>query len=130
CRVEVARLRQAGSRALRAIDNLICQVVAEDFDDVTVPKAPGRSHEVELHVVGRAALLTEVQKAEADVQREMKEMLQLQQNALDRTAPAESQRRQSGTLRPEDHDRLVHAEQLQQQLRARLGNDREGLRAA
>src|SRR5207302_1489925 len=73
--------------------------------------------------------LTSLQKSEADVQRELKDMLRLQQDALDRTTAAEKQRRQTGTLRPDDLERLVQAEQLQQQLRARLGNDREGLRA-
>lgn len=129
-RLEMKQFRHADGRPLTAGDTLTLQVAADDFDDVTVPKPPGRSHEVEVHVVGPSALLTDLQKAEADVQRELKEMLQLQRDALDRTTPAETQRRQSGGLKPEDQERLVQAEQLQQQLRSRLGNDREGLKSA
>jgi hypothetical protein len=128
-RLEVRRFHHADGRPLRDGDTLTLQVVADDFDDVTVPKPPGRSHEVELHVVKPSVLLTELQKAEANIQRELKEMLQLQRDALERTTPAETQRRQAGTLRPEDQERLIQAEQMQQQLRARIGNDREGLRA-
>src|SRR5581483_7524694 len=129
-RLSLADFRHADGRPLREGDTVTLQVAADDFDDVTVPKPPGRSHEVELRVVGPAALTTELQKAEADVERELKEMLQLQRDALDRTTPAETHRRQTGTLRPDDLDRLLQAEQMTQQLRARAGNDREGLRAA
>jgi hypothetical protein len=128
-RLSVQQFRHADGRPLTAGDTLALQIVADDFDDVTVPKPPGRSHEVELHVVGTAELLTVLQKQEADVQRELKEMLQLQRDALDRTAPAEAERRQTGSLRPDDLERLVQAEQMQQQLRARLGSDQDGLRA-
>jgi hypothetical protein len=128
-RLEIKQYRHADGRPLSDGDTLTIQVVANDFDDVTVPKPPGRSHELELRIVTPAALLTTLQKAEADVQRELTEMLRLQRDALERTTAAETQRRQSGTLRPEDRERLVQAEQLQQQLRGRLGNHREGLRA-
>jgi hypothetical protein len=129
-RLDLKQIRHADGRPLREGDTLTLQVVADDFDEVTVPKPPGRSHEVELHVVGPPALLTALQKVEADVQRELKEMLTLQRDALQRSTAAETQRRQSGTLRPEDLDRLFQAEQLQQQLRGRLGTGQEGLRAA
>jgi hypothetical protein len=129
-RLDVKQLRHADGRPLHEGDTLTLQVVADDFDDVTVPKPPGRSHEVELRVVGPAALLTSLQKSETDVQRELKELLNLQREALQRSTAAETQRRQSGTLRPEDLDRLLQAEQLQQQLRSRLGNGQEGLRSA
>jgi hypothetical protein len=128
--LELKKFRHVDGKPLRAGDVLTIQVVADDFDDVTVPKPPGRSHEVEIHIVDSAALLTALQKVEADVQRELKEMLQIQRDALERTNAAETQRRETGTLRPDDVEKLVQAEQLQQQLRARLGNDQEGLRAA
>ncbi|HEY1378937.1 MAG TPA: hypothetical protein VGF55_19200, partial [Gemmataceae bacterium] len=129
-RLELAQFRHADGRPLREGDTLTLQVAADDFDDVTVPKPPGRSHEVVLNVVGPSALLTELQKTEADVQRELKEMLQLQRDALNRTTAADNQRRQTGTLRPDDQERLVQAEQLQQQLRGRLGTEQEGLKSA
>jgi hypothetical protein len=129
-RLDLKQFRHAGGRPLREGDTLTLQVVADDFDDVTPGKPPGRSHEVELRVVGPAALQTELHKAEADIQRELQEMLKLQRDALEHSTAAETQRRRDGTLRPEDLDRLLQSEQLQQQLRNRLGNEKEGLRAA
>jgi hypothetical protein len=129
-RLEMTGFRHADGRPLAAGDTVTIQVVADDFDDVTVPKPAGHSHEVEIHIVSPAALQTVLHKAEADLQRELKEMLRLQQDALAQTAPAEVQRRQSGALKPDDVERLVHAEQLQQQLRARVGTSQEGLRSA
>jgi hypothetical protein len=128
-RLELKQIRHADGRPLKDGDTVTIQVAADDFDDVTVPKPPGRSHEVELHIVAVSALLTALQKSEANVQRELGEMLKLQRDALERTVPAETQRRQTGSLRSEDQERLVQAEQLQQQMRVRLGNDNEGLRA-
>jgi hypothetical protein len=129
-RLDLKQFRHADGRPLREGDTLMLQVVADDFDDVTLGKPPGRSHEVELRVVGPAELQTALHKAQADVERELREMLNLQRGALERSAAAETQRRQSGTLRPDDRDRLLQSEQLQQQLRDRLGNEREGVQAA
>ena len=128
-RLDLKQFRHADGRPLQTGDRLTIQVTADDFDDVTVPKPAGRSHEIELHVVGPDEFVTALQKIEADVQRELKEMLRLQRDALERTTPAENQRRQTGNLRPDDLEKLVQAEQLQQQLRGRLGNEQEGLRA-
>ncbi len=129
-RLDLKQLRHADGRPLREGDTVALQVVADDFDDVTVPKPPGRSHEVELRVVGPSALQAALQKSQTDVQRELKDLLNLQRDALERSSAAEAQRREHGTLRPDDLDRLLQAEQLQQQLRGRLGNEQEGLRAA
>src|SRR5262249_16888839 len=42
---------------------------------------------------------------------------------------AKQHKQAEGKLRPEDMDKLLQAEQLQQQIRGRVGNDKEGLRA-
>ena len=76
-RLEMPRIRHADGRPLAAGDTVTIQVAADDFDDVTVPKPAGRSHEVEIHIVSPSALQTVVQKAEADLQRELKEMLRI-----------------------------------------------------
>src|SRR5204862_3114172 len=49
--------------------------------------------------------------------------------ALDRVIGAEQRWRNTGKLRPQDVDQLLQAEQLQQQVRARVGDRQEGLRA-
>jgi hypothetical protein len=129
-RLELATLRHADGKPLADGDTLILQVVADDFDDVTSPKPPGRSQEVELKIVSASALQTVVQKAESDIQKELRELQALQTEARQRAQEANDQRRAVGKLRPDDQDRLVQAEQMQQQLRQRLGDEREGLRSA
>jgi hypothetical protein len=127
--VDLGRVRHADGRPLVEGDSVIVQAAADDFDDVTVPKPAGRSHEVEIHIVGPAALLTAVQKGEADVQRRLQELVRIQREAIDQAAPAEARRRQEGALAADDFEKLVRAEELQQQLRTRLGDERDGLRA-
>lgn len=129
-RLELATLHHADGKPLVDGDTVILQVVADDFDDVTAPKPPGRSQEVELKIVSPSALQTVVQKAESDIQKELRELHSLQSDARLRAQEANEQRRAVGKLRPDDQDRLVQAEQMQQQLRQRLGDEREGLRSA
>jgi hypothetical protein len=129
-RLELTRLRHANGRLLGDGDAVTIQVAADDFDDVTVPKPPGRSHEVELRVVSPEVLSAAVQKAEVELQRELQELLRLQRDALERTTPAEAERQRTGSLRPEDVEGMLRAEQLQQQLRSRMGRERDGVRAA
>jgi hypothetical protein len=129
-RLDLREFRHRDGRPLRDGDTLTIRVVADDFDDVSPGKPPGRSHEVELHIVGPVALQTALHKTQADVERTLQDMLKLQAAALERSSAAETQRRQSGVLRPDDADRLLQSEQLQQQVRHHLGNDHEGVRAA
>ena len=92
-------------------------------------KEPGRSHEVELRIVGLPALETLLNQAQATVQQELIRVRELQRDALKKTEPAEKQLRNTGKLRPEDQEAILQAEQLQQQIRARVGTKQEGLRA-
>jgi hypothetical protein len=128
-KLDLVLFRHADGRPLAEGDNMTAQAAADDFDDVTVPKPAGRSHEVELHVVGPVALLAAVQKGEADIQWDLQDLLRLQREALDQTAPAEVRHRQDGSLAADDVDKLLRAEELQQQLRTRLGGNRDGLRS-
>src|SRR5437763_12103125 len=73
-RLELAGLKHANGKPLADGDTLILQVVADDFDDVTSPKPAGRSHEVELKVVNPSALQAVVQQAEAEIQKELREL--------------------------------------------------------
>ncbi len=129
-RFNLGDVRHPDGRALRDGDVLTLAVIADDFDDVTPWKAPGRSHEVELRVVGPAVFDEQLQKAKADIQRELKEMLDLQRDALRRADAANERRRKDGVVPPVDAEKLLQAEQQQQQLSARVGGKNEGLRGA
>jgi hypothetical protein len=111
-------------------DVVTLQAVADDFDDVTVGKLPGRSHEIELRVVGRPILEQTLNDAQAQIQQELLRLHKLQQDALQKVIPAEAHwRNNQGRLQPQHLDELLQAEQVQQQLRARVGTEQEGLRA-
>jgi hypothetical protein len=111
-------------------DVLTIQACADDFDDVTLEKKPGRSHEIELHVVSRTALDLAVGEAQAQVQQELLRLHKLEQEALAKVIPAETHwRNNKGPLPFQDLDELIQAEQLQQQIRGRVGTRQEGVRA-
>lgn len=111
---------------LREGDLLTLHAVADDFDDVTVGKPPGRSHEVEIRIVAPATLEVALNESQARVQQELLRVQKQQQDALTRVAGVESQ---AGPLTPPQLDELVQAEQVQQQVRARVGTPEEGLRS-
>ena len=98
-----------------------------DFDNVAVDKEPGRSHEIEIRIVGLPALEAILNQAQAKVQQELLRLREQQRDALKRVDALEKQLRNSGRLRQEDLDNLVEAEQLQRQIRDRVGTRQEGL---
>ncbi|HLJ95819.1 MAG TPA: hypothetical protein VKU02_21765 [Gemmataceae bacterium] len=129
-RLEIGRRWSLRELNLREGDLLVIQVCADDFDDVTAGKKPGCSQEVELRVVGRAALETALDEAQAQIQQDLVRLHKQQQEAKALVIPAEVQQRtEQGPLPSKNLDELLQAEQLQQQIRARVGTDQEGLRA-
>jgi hypothetical protein len=128
-RLEIGRRWSLADLRLNEGDVLTIQACADDFDDVTVGKKPGRSHEVEIRIVGRTALDINVNQLQAQVQQELVRLQKLQQEALEKVIPAEVEWRNKGQLQPRQVDELIQAEQLQQQIRARVGTKQEGLQA-
>ena len=128
-RLRIASFRHADGGPLKEGDLLVIQMAADDFDDVTGDKQPGRSHELELRIVSPATLEAMLNKDQANVRQNLLRMQQWQKEAREKTADAQTQKSATGQLRPEDLEKLLQAEQLQQQLRARLGDEKEGLRS-
>jgi hypothetical protein len=128
--VEAGRLWPIGSLHLSEGDTLVLQARADDFDDLTVGKQPGSSHEVELHVVGRPSLELALNRAEAQIAQELARLEKLQTEALDKIIPAEEQWRSDPARVDSKHvEDVLQAEQLQCQIRARVGTREEGVRA-
>src|SRR5262249_51284844 len=92
-------------------------------------KQPGRSHEIEIHIISRNALDVLLNQEEAKVQQELVRLEKMQREAKEKVAEAQNQLRQNGKLQPEDVSRLLDAEQQQQQIRERVGEQHEGLRS-
>lgn len=127
--VPLRLLTHAQGRPLQDGDVVILQACASDFDDVTVDKAPGRSHQVEIRIVGREALNAVVSQEETQVQQDIVRLREKEREALKKVEEVEKKLRKGEKLTPEDMEKLVQAEQLQQQIRERVGDRKEGLRA-
>lgn len=128
-RLSLTRFRHADGSALAAGDVLTIQVAADDFDDVTGFKQPGRSHEVELVIVTRQDIDAVDQQAQGDLRAELLRLHAQQREARSRVQETMQQLRNTGQLRPEDLDKLTRVEQTQQQIRLRINNPDDGLRA-
>jgi len=128
-RLSLRRFRHGDGSALKAGDVLTVQVAADDFDDVTGFKQPGRSHEVELVILSKQDLEAVEQEAQSDLRGEILRLYAQQREARTKVQEAIQQLRNTGRLRPEDADRLAQAEQAQQQIRSRINNPDDGLRA-
>ena len=127
--LSLQQVQHADGSGLREGDVVILQACADDFDDVSVDKPAARSHEIELRIVGPAALQTTLNQVQAQVQQELLRLRKMQQEAVEHVIAAQQQWQNTGRLRPKDVDHLLQAEQLQQQIRARVGQPEEGLRA-
>jgi hypothetical protein len=110
-------------------DILVIQACAEDFNDVVAHRVPGRSAEIELRIVGRHALAAILDEKQSKIQQELLRLREWQEKALKKVIEAQQQHKATGKLRPEDHEGLIEAEQLQKQIQARIGETPEqGLR--
>lgn len=128
-RLSLSRFRHPDGTALKEGDVLTLQVAADDFDDVTGFKQPGKSHDVTLVIGTRADLEAVEQQAQSDIRAEVMRLHALQREARTKVQEAAAQAKAAGKLRPEDVDKLGQAEQTQQQLRSRVNNPEDGLRA-
>jgi hypothetical protein len=128
-RLQIARRWSLRELDLKPGDVLALQACADDFDDVTAGKQPGRSHELEIRIVSLQELQARLEKDQAQVHKELLNLHKLEKEALEKVLEVEQRWRNTGRLRPEDVHQLVEAEQLQQQIRSRVGTqDEEGLR--
>lgn len=128
-RISLTRIRHPDGSPLKPGDVVTLQVAADDFDDVTGFKSPSRSHEVELIVVTKADLEGVEQQAQGDIREELARLYAQQRDARTKVQEAIQQARNTGALRPEDIDKLGQAEQAQQEIRNRINNPEDGLRA-
>jgi hypothetical protein len=127
-RFSLKQFTRADGSPLQEGDSLILQVAAEDHDDVTVFKQPGRSHEIEILVVSGSHLDMLLQQAQQQLRNEFLQLKEQQREARSRVQEAIRQTRE-GALRPEDLEKLQQAEQFQSQVRGRINSPDDGLRS-
>lgn len=119
----------AARSPLKDGDVLTLQVCAEDFDNVALDKQPGRSHEIEVRIVNRNALDLALNREQAKVQQELVKLREQERAALKKVTEVEKRLKEQQRLEDEDTVQLLQAETLQQQIRERIGDKQEGLRA-
>jgi hypothetical protein len=127
--LSLRRLQHPDGSPLKDGDILILQACADDFDNVTVGKQPGASHEIEIRIVDRTHLDLTLNQEQARIQQDLLRLREKERDALKLVRDVENHQKRGDKFTPEEQDKLVQAEQLQQQIQERLGNRTEGLRA-
>ncbi len=125
--IPVSEFRRDDGSPLRENDLLILRVAADDWDDVTVLKAPGRSAEIEIRIASPEAIEAWIQRELSLMRPDLIRLREQQREA--KLKIAEIAPLPGGTLGPGDRDRLLGAEQTQRQIRAKITDTRDGLRA-
>ena len=120
-----AFLRDDGT-PVRAGDVVYLRAAADDWDDVTVLKEPGRSGEFEIRVASMEAIEAVIQKELAAMRPDLIRLREQQRDAQKRTGEAKP--KPDGTLSPADREKLLTAEQTQRQIRGKVSDPRDGLR--
>ena len=115
-------IRTDDGRPLREGDTLTVQMAADDYDDVTGFKEPGRSAELRIAIVSKQDVETIVQQTQSEVRAELARLRQMQ-------AEAKAQAEQAAKTPEAAADKLAEAERVQDQIRARVEQGEDGLRA-
>ena len=117
--------RWALRNEFREGDTVRVQVCADDFCDVYTTREPGRSHEIELRIVGKSELAKVVDDKLAEVQQDLVRLQKMQQDALDLVKGLQNKEKPT----QQDRDQLIEAETVQKSIRERIGQTGdEGMR--
>lgn len=112
---------------LRDGDRLLIRAAADDWDDVSPAKPPGYSAVVELVIASPESVEAWVQRELAALRPELLRLRDQQREA--RLKASEVLPEVDGTLTPADRDKLLATEQTQRQVRGRLADPTDGLKA-
>jgi hypothetical protein len=110
-------------------DVISLAVCADDFDDVTPDKQPGRSHEVEIRVVARETLDVAINQEQTRIQQDLLRLREKEREALAKVTSVENDLKKGLPFGPDQLDQVLQAEQAQQQVREQVSAEQDGLRA-
>jgi hypothetical protein len=103
---------------------LVLRAAADDYDDVSPLKEPGRSTPpLELLVISTEELKTVINNAMRQVRDDLTALNVKQEKALKMVTAAEQQLKNTRELRPEDVKQLLEAREEQKKLQDRIGKD-------
>jgi hypothetical protein len=123
----LASLTRDGIHPLRVGDTLFLRGAADDWDDVTPAKEPGRSTEFEIRIAAPEAVEAWLERELAALRPELIRVRDQQREARQKAGEVHLQ--SDGSLVPADRDRLLASEQTQRLVRGRISDANEGLRA-
>jgi len=109
-------------------DVLTLRAASFDWDDRTTLKDPGRSKEVELRILSKSSLEAQLQKELASLRPELLRLREAQRVAREK-ADDVAKDAANGKITLDDPAKLAQAEQLQRQIRGKVADANDGLRA-
>ena len=122
-----AFLRDDGT-PVREGDLLILRAAADDWDDVAALKGPGRSvAEVEIRIASPEAIEAWLQKELGAFRPDLIRVRDQQRDAKQKVGDVVPL--PGGEVSPADRDKLIAAEQVQRQVRGKIDDARDGMRA-
>ena len=87
-------------------DVVLLQACADDWDDVTPSKEPGRSHVVEIHIIDRNEFDLTLNQEQADVQQKLLRLREKERDALKQSEEAERRLKRVEKIQPKDDDQI------------------------
>jgi hypothetical protein len=115
--------------SLKEDDVVLLRACADDYDDVNPNKERGHSPEIEVRIVGRNALEIVLNQEQGNIQQELLRLREKQREALQKVTETENRLKKGEKLSGDDQEKLLQAEKTQQEIRERVGNDKEGVRS-
>jgi hypothetical protein len=128
-KLSLKTIHHPNGSSLKEEDVVFLRACADDFDDVNPNKERGHSPEIEIRIVGRTALEIVLNQEQAAIQQELLRLREKEREALKKVTEVENRLKKMEKLNTDDEEKLLQAEQQQQQIRERVGSEKEGLRS-
>ncbi|HEY7326567.1 MAG TPA: hypothetical protein VH592_02935 [Gemmataceae bacterium] len=128
-KLSLRTITHADGSGLKEDDILLLRSCADDYDDVSPNKEQGHSPEIEIHIVGRNALEIVLNQEQANIQQELLRLREKQREGLQKVTETENRLKKGEKLNGDDQEKLLQAEKTQQDIRERVGNEKEGVRS-
>lgn len=120
----VAAFRREDGSPVREGDTIYIRGAADDWDDITPVKPPGKSEgEIEIHITSAEGVEAWLQRELAALRPELARLRDQEREARNRTLDVSPL--PDGSLSPPDRDRLLSAEHIQDQIDRKIGDPRK-----
>ncbi len=128
-KLSLKSIYHADGSSLKEDDVLLLRACADDYDDVNPNKEQGHSPEIEIRIISRNALEIVHNQEQANIQQELLRLREKQREALQKVMETENRLKKGEKLNSDDQEKLLQAEKMQQEIRERIGTEKEGLRS-